>query len=587
MFRAVFSRIYSIDSMDSNFTSDSGSKIGDSLESILRSDHDRFLRGNEHCPLSIVNCLYQPDCGPSVVLSLAPTIYRISNKKDPSKLQTTNYKLVYARVAIVMMEDQKAYVNVKNRVKEYNHNHDDDTFRSVKDRLRVFDARQDVNVRETNSNCNSNRSAHHNVRESIGKPCSEADRSRSNRSSSSLKENSTAATTTEVYAYGNVMLKKVEKPVVNKWKHNKTVPTVQEDKLSELRDNVPVANKNKWKAMNMKKEEENRFSAIPPAFATAKRRSAAMATTNSTTTTNSSTRVSDLAKTFSPQVKLASNGERAEEQKVIGRVATNAFGTHEIVHIRSNLKSTAKELEELRKNLNKTTSVAKLIAERNKAAEANKSTSQNIYGLPRDGRMMYGIPRSKSMGRFPNSHRRTKSMSSSKDGLNWDSAQARRDSIDTLGGFSNLCWEDFKANNPNAPGTTIWDLNLDDTSLFGRPQSCTALDVLSGGGHDDRLLTSNSTLTEPDSDGEYYHDDYGHSTYIQITLSSGGIVEKCEPVICMTLSDDSSGEYQSEFGMDLSVDLVDSKHSTRKALMGAKKFFFGGKTKRKNGPIEV
>lgn len=490
------------------------------------------------------------------------------------------------------MEDQKPYVNVKNLLKEFGEKpvvsaerkDDDNTFRSVKDRLRVFDSRQDNNARDSGNN----RPAYHNPREPAGRTCSETERSRSNRSSSSLKENS--ATTTEVYSYGNVMLKKVEKPVVGKWK-NKTVPTPQQNKLSDLnakqqndvgtvlkKGSLPVADK--WKAI--KKGEEKTPAAIPPAFAIMKLRSAAIAT--------NSARVSDLAKTFAPQVKLASNGERAEEQKVIGRVAPTAYGTHEIVHIRSsNLKSSAMELEELRKTLNKSTSVAKLIAERNKAAEANRSASQNVFGLPPNGKMTYGRPRSKSMGRIPNSHRRTKSMSSNSaaDGLNWDSAQTRRDSIDTLGGFSNMYWEDFKANNPTGAGgnKTIWDLNLDETSLFGRHQSCTALDMLSGG-NDDRLLTSNSTLSD-DSDGDCFYDNYGHSRYIQITLSSGGIVEKCEPVICMTMSDDSSGDYQSEFGMDISVGIVDSMHSTRKALMGARRFFFGGKSKRKNGPIEV
>lgn len=598
-------------------------------------------------------------------------------------------------------EDAKTFVSVKNLLKEFgekpsaNDDDDDNTFMSVKERLRRFDTRQD------NNDCDNDNNGAPHIRESIGSittpvssntPRKKFSQIRSpssksmlldslatnvtdpkaypmgppltvsflsemeNRSSSSLKENSSG---TEGFKYGNVLLKKVEKPVEDWRKRNigNESSTDDQHKSEEGPNRVssyatpspksygkaqPYNNRSmsspaglkkvglpvqdRWKPT--KKAEEEASDPSKPVFANMKLRSVGTPTSNTSqaaspydlddkkstlakrqrapTTADiaqtsalcygdrnkgsaEGTRVSNLAKTFSSNIKLASNGERAEEEKVIGR----ASGVHEINYIRSSLKSSRTELEELRKSLNSSTRVAKLIAERNRAAQANHSETRNIFGLPDDRRKSYGRTRSKSASRNSNTHRRTKSMSSthtnSSDG-NPSHDQVRRDSVSSLEGFSNICWEEFKASNPSAGGN-IWDMNLDGSSFFGahsNARSCTALDELSGG--KDNLLPSNSTVSEytTDSDAYYDYDNYGHSSFIQLTLSSGGIVEKFEPLVCMTATDDSSADYQSEYGMDLSIDPTtsDSKHSTRKALKGAKKFFFG-KNKRKTSAVEV
>mmetsp|Transcript_3481 Transcript_3481/g.8288 ORF Transcript_3481/g.8288 Transcript_3481/m.8288 type:complete len:605 (+) Transcript_3481:256-2070(+) len=592
-------------------------------------------------------------------------------------------------------ENQKTFVSVKNLRKEFgekpsaNNDDDDDdkTFMSVKERLRRFDTRQDKN------DCDYDNSGAPHIRESIGSittPVSSAvntPRKRfsqirspssksmlldslatnatdpkaypmdppitvsflsetENRSSSSLKENSSG---TEGFKYGNVLLKKVEKPVEDWRKRNMANESSTDDQhkdaqgpnrvSSYVRKPQPYNNRGMsspagltkvglWKGT--KKAEEEASDSSKPIFAIMKLRTVGTPASHAsqaaspydlddkkstlakrqrvpTTADIAQTsglcyghrnkgsaegiRVSDLAKTFSSNIKLASNGERAEEEKVIRR----SSGVNEINYIRSSLKSSKTELEEMRKSLNSSTPVAKLIAERNRAAQANRSETRNIFGLPDDRRKSYGRTRSKSVGRSANTHRRNKSMSStqtknsSSDG-NPTHDQVRRDSVSSLEGFSNICWEEFKASNPSA-GSNIWDMNLDGSAFFGahsNARSCTALDELSGG--KDNLLPSNSTISEytTDSDAHYDYDNYGHSSFIQLTLSSGGIVEKFEPLVCMTATDDSSAEYQSEYGMDMSIDptMSDSKHSTRKALKGAKNFFFG-KNKRKNGPIEV
>lgn len=588
-------------------------------------------------------------------------------------------------------EDEKTFVSVKNLLKEFgekpassaNDDDDDDTFRSVKERLRRFDTRQD------NNDCdNDNNASTYHIRESIGSTSSAMNTPRSkfshrspgskqmlsekaypnltvpyviemgNRSSSSLKENSSD---TEGFKYGNVMLKKVEKPVEDRWKRNlaqiesstndqrkseegvskvstytasspanyrnpqlynnrsmssPTFPVREEkqqnDSVGLKKTGLPM--EDRWMKA-LKKSEEESADSSKPVFVTMKLRNVGTPTSNASPVSSpydlkrrrmpttaiygdrakgqaEGPRVSDLAKTFSsPQIKLASKGERAEEEKLIGRVPSRP---NELNYIRSTLKSSATELEELRKSLNSSTPVAKLIAERNRAAQANRSENRNVYGLPDDRRKSYGRPRSKSATR--NSHRRTKSMSSthtknsSKDG-HAPHEQVRIDSVGSFEGFSNVCWDDFKASDPTAAGN-IWDMNLDGSAFLGaqsNAKSCIALDDLSFS-NKDKLLPSSSTTSEYTSDSDAYYDcdNYGHSSYIQITLSSGGIIEKYEPVVCMSPTDDSSAEYNSEYGMDISIDPTtsDSKHSTRKALKGAKKFFFG-KNKKKNAPIEV
>ena len=644
-------------------------------------------------------------------------------------------------------DDDNAFVSVKHLLKEFGEkpatstnddggggDDDDDAFRSVKARLRIFDARQDNNDYHSDNNVSAAR-----TRESIGSitthvssvanlatPRNRFSHLRSPNSKSTLLDAS--ATTTldpkayppaavsflseaenrsaaEVFKYGNVSLKKVEKPVEDRWKRNvanespttaddkqrkgderiskvflfttpssdnckkpqslsnrsKSAPTptfagkkqemivstsVREEKyqndLAAALKKVGLPVKDRWKSMKKSEEDVSDFS--KPVFATMKLRSVGTPTNNASAVSlayelddKKSTlakrrrlpttvdiaqasalfhgerdsknvvnngvvegiRVSDLAKTFSSQIKLASKGERAEEERVIGRATPQA---NTITYIRSTLKSSATELEEMRKSLNSCTPVSKLIAERNKAARANRSETRNIFGLTEDRRKSYCRSRSKSAGGTASSHRRTKSMlstqtknstaagypsaralSSPKYRGNRDSDHVRRESVNTLEGF---WWEDFKANSPTGTNT-VWDMNLDDSSPFvGRSnsRSCTALNALSGS-NNEKLLPSNSMVSGCTTDSDY--DNYGHSSYIQITLSSGGIVEKCEPVVCMSETDDSSGEYQSKYGINASIDpAYDSRHSTRKALKGAKKFFFG-KNKRKNGPVEV
>ena len=344
----------------------------------------------------------------------------------------------------------------------------------------------------------------------------------------------------------------------------------------------------------------------------------------------SATSVSNLRKSFSPQVKLASRGEREEEEKVTGRAPSSAV--NEITQIKSSLKSTAKELEDLRKSINSSTStpVSKLIAERNKAAKANRSGEHT--------RKKMGSPevvlarattrrRSKSFSSShpSNAHRRRKSMSSThtaedsttdgrssvkmppspscKRGRDRKPVRVERNSVrvesgiplegDCAVGFLNS-WKDFKANNNTAVqnGGEIWNMNLDDSPFFGEmssSKSCTALDKYDDdiSGTNDELLPSNSTISEyttDSSEGDYYYD---HRRFLQITLSSGGITEIFEPAVAMSPTEESS--MSDGTSMAYVTDSSDSRRDRRMGLvplMGAKKFFFG-KNKKKSGPIEV
>ena len=104
-----------------------------------------------------------------------------------------------------------------------------------------------------------------------------------------------------------------------------------------------------------------------------------------------------------------------------------------------------------------------------------------------------------------------------------------------------------------------------------------------GAGHDDELsgyndgelLRSNSTLSEG-SNG------FNDCRYLQITLSSGGIVEKSEPTIAMSTTEESSVvsdlDYQSDCSGDASHD--GPRKGKRKHKKGAKKFFFGKHKKK-------
>jgi hypothetical protein len=98
----------------------------------------------------------------------------------------------------------------------------------------------------------------------------------------------------------------------------------------------------------------------------------------------------------------------------------------------------------------------------------------------------------------------------------------------------------------------------------------------------DELFPASSMLSDYTTDTEGDPASYGDNRYIQITLSSGGIAEKSEPNINMspTLeSSDSEGMSMISPGDSLSderkYDSRNDKRKSRKALKGAKNFFFG------------
>ena len=98
----------------------------------------------------------------------------------------------------------------------------------------------------------------------------------------------------------------------------------------------------------------------------------------------------------------------------------------------------------------------------------------------------------------------------------------------------------------------------------------------------DELFSASSMLSDYTTDTEGDFATYGDNRYIQITLSSGGIAEKSEPNIAMspTLeSSDSEGMSMISSVDSLSderqYDSRNDKRKSRKALKGAKNFFFG------------
>ena len=98
----------------------------------------------------------------------------------------------------------------------------------------------------------------------------------------------------------------------------------------------------------------------------------------------------------------------------------------------------------------------------------------------------------------------------------------------------------------------------------------------------DELFSASSMLSDYTTDTEGDFAMYGDNRYIQITLSSGGIAEKSEPNIAMspTLeSSDSEGMSTISSVDSLSderqYDSRNDKRKSRKALKGAKNFFFG------------
>ncbi|OEU07345.1 hypothetical protein FRACYDRAFT_251150 [Fragilariopsis cylindrus CCMP1102] len=98
----------------------------------------------------------------------------------------------------------------------------------------------------------------------------------------------------------------------------------------------------------------------------------------------------------------------------------------------------------------------------------------------------------------------------------------------------------------------------------------------------DELFSASSMLSDYTTDTEGDFAIYGDNRYIQITLSSGGIAEKSEPNIAMspTLeSSDSEGMSMISSVDSLSderqYDSRNDKRKSRKALKGAKNFFFG------------
>jgi len=120
-----------------------------------------------------------------------------------------------------------------------------------------------------------------------------------------------------------------------------------------------------------------------------------------------------------------------------------------------------------------------------------------------------------------------------------------------------------------------------------RSDTSSVFDDISDSNCVDEIFSMSSMLSEytTDTEGDLARereDSNGDNTYIQITLSSGGIAEKSEPNIVMSPS-------LEQFNLISSVDSAldespcnskNDERRTRKALKGAKKFFFSKSKKR-------
>lgn len=254
--------------------------------------------------------------------------------------------------------------------------------------------------------------------------------------------------------------------------------------------------------------------------------------------------VSELAKALSSQIETLKS-KRAKEERILGKAMSKA--KCDIKSIQSTLNSSEKELKDLTPSLNSHTHVSELIAERNRAAQVKRSQK---YRRP-----------SVSSSSF---QRKTKTLSSmnSNDSDEKDSSEKvtfdQEDTFeeDTFDAIPNC--ENTKANT-FTDGVNSGDIGVE--AVF-----------------DELVLPSSSTLTEftTESEGD------GNSRYIQITLSSGGVLEKVEPTVVISPKEESSAVVSNVVYRRI----IRSQDNQLKGRKGAKKFFFG-RNRRRSGPVEI
>jgi len=336
--------------------------------------------------------------------------------------------------------------------------------------------------------------------------------------------------------------------------------------------------------------------------------------------------VFDLAKTFSCKTLLSSKDEDN---------GNSSGDTNEITQIRNSLRSTNSELHGIRKTLKSSTSVSRLIAERNKAAAQAKSEDsfkKKIETLEKGNvKRLRPHDRTGSKPSYQMDNRASIKTSSSPckwgqdRGQDCDAGRGKLEnnfeceSVDdfssTLG--QSVRWRNFEENDAPEKGD-IFPLSFqsegtdreDDNSTFSNLEEAmpyfdgrddftfctgsdynTAREECSPSNHNG-LLPSNSTISEYSTDTEDYSN-YHESRYIQITLSSGGITEKLEPNIMMsttaesTASEGFSDVSPAETSVGRRSEARRDKRKGRVPLKGAKKFFFGKNKKKGTTQAEI
>mmetsp|Transcript_14500 Transcript_14500/g.29661 ORF Transcript_14500/g.29661 Transcript_14500/m.29661 type:complete len:962 (+) Transcript_14500:124-3009(+) len=338
--------------------------------------------------------------------------------------------------------------------------------------------------------------------------------------------------------------------------------------------------------------------------------------------------VSDLAKTFSSRIAMTSHKDELYDEKVSSE-------SNEIEKIRNSLRSTAKELEGIRKSLNLSSPVAKLIAEKNEAVEAN--TTKDLEGIQDSSRLASPVAKliaEKNMASEANGSVRDlqKNFAPSAERLRKGRRSFGSTNIKSLSGLERSSSDGDVASvqNPNPPcrlgrpcdptknkvedtlerdipddftRNSYWENPETDEDIFPLPFPSQTEDrshdetffsdkervspITSESSNNsnenslprnDELLQSSSTLSENTTDSEGHWHTYGENRYIQFTLSSGGITEKVEPNINIFMS--QSVEAPSMASLTDVSSRKDRKKGLADPLKGAKKFFFG-KNKRK------
>eukprot|EP00536_Pseudo-nitzschia_multiseries_P009234 jgi/Psemu1/22654/gm1.22654_g len=329
--------------------------------------------------------------------------------------------------------------------------------------------------------------------------------------------------------------------------------------------------------------------------------------------------VSDLAKNFSARTVVTSPKEEADDDKTSSE-------QNEIEKIRNSLRSTAKDLNGIRNSLNMASPVAKLIAEKNKAAEAYASNDLKGLGLSSPvskliaeknkasepissveylrkrfassdegllkGRKSFGSTTKSASQRshFEENGSMQNPSSPSRRGQSCDPGNDVVENIldrEVPDDFSNQSyWEDpeteatfrlsFSPSGDSYHDKTFFSNNFGRVSpVESEPMNNVEEDSKSEN-HD--TLQSCSTISENTIDSEGHWPMHGESRYIQFTLSSGGITEKVEPniniIMAPPVASPSMGS-QSDVSSK-----KDRKKGLADPLKGAKKFFFG-KNKRK------